>query len=270
MNGKFQRLAQQASRLGQGPIFISPDVAVCPRLPRGSVDPADRRYGYPFLNCTNCGPRLTIVTDAPYDRSRTTMAGFPMCAACRAEYQTRPTAASTPSRRPVPLRSAAGAARAGENVPTPDPLAVFAAALLGRIGRSRASAAITWPATPATPRPSRNCGDASTATKSRSPSWCATSKRRRRFATLPERRLWNRRAGRLSCCGNDPRTPASPQATQEPAGSKPAGSCVACGLADVGSRRRGRGAGQSRAWRHAAPTRRCTICSCMPPATCRW
>ena len=50
-------------------------------------DPADRRYHYPFLNCTNCGPRLTIVTGAPYDRARTTMAAFAMCAACRAEYE---------------------------------------------------------------------------------------------------------------------------------------------------------------------------------------
>src|SRR5204862_141696 len=46
-----------------------------------------RRHGYPFLNCTNCGPRLTIIQGAPYDRQRTTMAGFAMCAACRAEYE---------------------------------------------------------------------------------------------------------------------------------------------------------------------------------------
>ena len=69
-----------------GVIFISPDVAVCADCLAELFDPADRRYGYPFLNCTNCGPRLTIITGAPYDRPRTTMAGFPMCAACRAEY----------------------------------------------------------------------------------------------------------------------------------------------------------------------------------------
>ena len=50
-------------------------------------DPADRRYRYPFLNCTNCGPRFTIVTGVPYDRPRTTMAGFPLCADCRREYE---------------------------------------------------------------------------------------------------------------------------------------------------------------------------------------
>ena len=68
------------------PVFLSPDVAACAECLAEMFDPADRRYGYPFLNCTNCGPRLTIITGAPYDRQRTTMAAFPMCAACRAEY----------------------------------------------------------------------------------------------------------------------------------------------------------------------------------------
>src|SRR5579864_6711094 len=57
-------------------IFISPDVAVCAECVRELFDPADRRYEYPFLNCTNCGPRLTMVTGAPYDREQTTMAAF--------------------------------------------------------------------------------------------------------------------------------------------------------------------------------------------------
>lgn len=70
-----------------GPVAISPDIATCDQCLAEIFDPRDRRFRYPFTNCTNCGPRLTIVTGAPYDRERTTMAGFEMCPACRAEYE---------------------------------------------------------------------------------------------------------------------------------------------------------------------------------------
>jgi hydrogenase maturation protein HypF len=70
-----------------GPIFIGPDVATCEDCQAELFNPTDRRSQYPFLNCTNCGPRLTIICDAPYDRERTTMASFALCAACRAEYE---------------------------------------------------------------------------------------------------------------------------------------------------------------------------------------
>ena len=66
---------------------VSPDVALCADCERELFDPEDRRYLYPFINCTNCGPRFTIIKDLPYDRPATTMTDFKMCDACRAEYE---------------------------------------------------------------------------------------------------------------------------------------------------------------------------------------
>lgn len=66
---------------------ISPDVCLCPDCRRELFDPTDRRYHYPFINCTNCGPRFTIIRDIPYDRPLTTMSDFPLCPDCAAEYR---------------------------------------------------------------------------------------------------------------------------------------------------------------------------------------
>ena len=70
-----------------GFVFISPDIATCPDCLAEIRTPGERRYHYAFTNCTNCGPRYTIVRGLPYDRRRTTMAAFPMCPDCRREYE---------------------------------------------------------------------------------------------------------------------------------------------------------------------------------------
>ncbi|MDR0283829.1 MAG: Sua5/YciO/YrdC/YwlC family protein, partial [Propionibacteriaceae bacterium] len=76
-----------ASRRGVGTITLLPaDTAVCADCLAEMADTSNRRYRYPFTTCTNCGPRLTIIRDVPYDRPATTMAGFPLCPACAAEY----------------------------------------------------------------------------------------------------------------------------------------------------------------------------------------
>ncbi len=76
----------RTSESGPGRTFVSPDVTICPDCLDDLRNPDDRRYRHPFVTCTNCGPRFTITTGLPYDRSSTTMAGFPMCARCAGEY----------------------------------------------------------------------------------------------------------------------------------------------------------------------------------------
>jgi hydrogenase maturation protein HypF len=80
----FAIVTSQAA--GDPSVSIPPDLATCPTCLSEIHDPADRRYRYPFTNCTTCGPRFTIVRSAPYDRAATTMAAFAMCPACEREY----------------------------------------------------------------------------------------------------------------------------------------------------------------------------------------
>jgi hydrogenase maturation protein HypF len=81
---KFRIL--ESVRAGAPDALVTPDSATCAECLAELRDPADRRYRYPFTNCTNCGPRFTIVRDVPYDREATTMSGFAMCPECRREY----------------------------------------------------------------------------------------------------------------------------------------------------------------------------------------
>ena len=83
-DGEFRILPSQPGENRR--VLISPDVAICDDCRRELFDPSDRRFHYPFINCTNCGPRYTIVRDIPYDRAHTSMAVFPMCADCQREY----------------------------------------------------------------------------------------------------------------------------------------------------------------------------------------
>ena len=70
----------------KGAVFVSPDIAICEECKKELFDKTNRRYLHPFINCTACGPRLTILDAMPYDRERTSMGEFPMCDACHEEY----------------------------------------------------------------------------------------------------------------------------------------------------------------------------------------
>ena len=76
-----------SEKRGENNTLVSPDVGICEDCLRELRDPSDRRYRYPFLNCTNCGPRFTIIRDVPYDRPLTSMGAFPMCPECETEYR---------------------------------------------------------------------------------------------------------------------------------------------------------------------------------------
>ncbi len=85
--GYHDFIIEGSSSLDMRETLISPDIATCADCLRELFDKQDRRFQYPYINCTNCGPRFTIIEDIPYDRSNTTMSTYPMCEQCKAEYE---------------------------------------------------------------------------------------------------------------------------------------------------------------------------------------
>ena len=92
----------ESAGVGRKTAVVLPDIATCNACLTEILDPTDRRHGYPFTNCTDCGPRFSIIQRLPYDRPNTTMSRFVMCDRCEREYRERRSAASTPSPTPAP------------------------------------------------------------------------------------------------------------------------------------------------------------------------
>lgn len=87
MNYKDFKIIKSKDNINSKFTLISPDICICDDCKRELFDKNDRRYHYPFINCTNCGPRFTIIKDVPYDRDKTTMKNFKMCSTCSREYK---------------------------------------------------------------------------------------------------------------------------------------------------------------------------------------
>lgn len=125
-------IIEESRHGGDRQVSIPPDLATCPECAREVRDPADRRYRYPFTNCTNCGPRFTIATDVPYDRASTSMVRFEMCPACQHEYDDPSDRRfhAQPNACPVCGPRLIAVTAAGETLEQEDPIEV-AARLIG-------------------------------------------------------------------------------------------------------------------------------------------
>ena len=164
-----------SGREGEPAALVSPDVAPCEECLAELFDPGDRRYRYPFINCTNCGPRFTIVRGVPYDRPLTTMAAFALCATCLAEYEdpanrrfhAQPNACPACGPTVAADRPAPGPRSELETRSPPRPRRCSR----GRSSRSRVSAATTSLAWRRTSGRSQSCDGASAARRSRSRLW---------------------------------------------------------------------------------------------------
>jgi hydrogenase maturation protein HypF len=161
---------RESERRAAPTVRITPDLSVCASCLDELSSPTDRRQGYPYINCTDCGPRFSIVLSLPYDRPRTTMRAWPMCPDCAAEYEdpldrrfhAQPIACPVCGPR---FFLQQGAGSTATRPPSPKQRVSSAPE---RSWRSRGSGAITWVATRATRPPSPRSASASSAKRNRS------------------------------------------------------------------------------------------------------